>query len=127
MTESDEHSARRRGGPMIGDRVEALQRQGDESLEALLGAFDVIDAASSRLAETENAIFELAGGSRDSDPSEPLLAELADETRTVDLRLALGVVHAWLTRRNNLSTWLSDSDLADVDPGGLRAALQGTP
>jgi hypothetical protein len=100
-----------------------LYRQTDEALKALLAALDVIDAASSTLTETEEAIFELAGGSHDNDPSEPLLAELGEEARTIDLRLALGVVHAWLTKRNGLSTWHSESDLSEVNPDGLRAAL----
>jgi hypothetical protein len=107
------------------DRLE-LRHQTGEALEALLGALDVIDAASSTLTETENAIYELACGSKDADPNEHVLADLAEETRTVDLRLALGVVQAWLTKRNGLSTMLSsESDLAEVDPDDLRAALRG--
>jgi hypothetical protein len=107
----------------MSEAVEALRRQSDEALEALLGALNVIDAASSTLFEVENAIHELACDSRDSDPNEPLLAELADETHAEDLRLTLGVVNAWLVKRNHAGTWFSDSDLADVDPDGLRAAL----
>jgi hypothetical protein len=103
--------------------VSELRRRNDEVLEALLGALDVIDAASSTLTETENRIYELACESMNKDPNEHVLAELGDETRTVDLRLALGVVNAWLTKRNDLSTWLSDSDLSEVNPDGLRAAL----
>lgn len=80
--------------------VEALRRRCDEALEPLLRALDVIDTASSTLTEVENAIHKLAGG--DSyDRRYPLLA---DETHAEDLRLALSVIHAWLTRRNNLST-----------------------
>jgi hypothetical protein len=86
-------------------------------------ALDVIDTASVALTQAENAIHELAGGSQDSDPSESLLAELADETHAADLRLALGVVNSWLVKRNHVGTWFSDSDLAEVDPDGLRAAL----
>jgi hypothetical protein len=99
--------------------VKARRHQCDEALEALLGVLDVIDAASSTLTEVENAIHEMAGGDT-HDPRYPLPAE---ETRAVDLRVALGVVNAWLTKRNDLSTWHSESDLSEVDPDGLRAAL----
>jgi|SRR5947199_10261695 len=105
--------------------IPQVRRRNDEALEALLGALDVIDTASMVLTQAENAIHELAGGSMNSDPNEQLLADLGDETKTEDLRLALGVVNAWLIKRNGLSTWLSESDLADVDPDGLRAALHG--
>jgi hypothetical protein len=77
---------------VVAVNINALRRQCDEALEPLLGVLDVIDAASSTLTEAENAIWELAGGSMDSDPNGQLLAELGEETRTIDLRLALGVV-----------------------------------
>jgi hypothetical protein len=72
--------------------VEALRRQCDEALEALLEALDPVYDACSTLSEVENAIHELAGGDT-HDPRYPLLAE---ETRVGDLQLALYALQAHL-------------------------------